>query len=476
METMRLRLGAYEHLNDLREARQNAPSLSVPDASAIGARYMEIAAQADLWMRRYVRIGCFTRDFEGPSPFMDPDATRGWAHPALWAHYGRNHSGVCLEFDRPRLIQQMSAQLSDRGRLITGDVSYDVDAFPKAAGLDYEQIEEFGLDAAVWAYLYQDRDYLLFTKHTDWSNEQEFRLLCLGRSAEPVELDVSDCLTGVYFGDSFGRQLAAEARRVAAERPDVASFVLHHFNRRLMAMPGTPTSSEPTLWPSGLGDLIEPRSTGSLFERVQALERAQRAADDAAVLGRSVSASLLTDWGQRMGALRRELEVRTGQEFRLDSVSTAVPPGRRMRAPGVEHEIQFQGGWLVTAWVSLGEHTVHAYSASIAVQLLVSGAVRWFGGVTREQLDLAEQLQLSIWQHEASVVSINDLDGQQTFAELRSAALGSLELFAGPLARIQQSRAGQSQVCPTCSRALEPVILEDHVEWRCDEHGEAELP
>lgn len=172
---MQLRLGLVELMNDPRESRPRYPNLSI--AEGVPKAGPAIMEEADRLLRRAAKVACFTQDYELPDSVADRNALRGYAHPALWAHYAGGHTGVCLRFDRRALDSCMRAQLSSYGLLFEGAVEYrqELSSTAQATGLDVEQIHEFGLDAVVTRYIERYQRELFFEKHSDWASEAEYR-------------------------------------------------------------------------------------------------------------------------------------------------------------------------------------------------------------------------------------------------------------------------------------------------------------
>lgn len=78
----------------------------------------------DRFIRGYSKVACFTQDWELPNLVMLPDAVRGWAHLSLWAHYGAGHTGVCLRFDRERLLAAFEVARTNAVHQFHGPVRY----------------------------------------------------------------------------------------------------------------------------------------------------------------------------------------------------------------------------------------------------------------------------------------------------------------------------------------------------------------
>lgn len=471
LQSMRLRLGSFETMNDLREARQNRPGFGAHqnDADSItnGMNAMQLMDDMDWYLRRFVKIACFTRDFEPAPGAWDHTGVRGWAHPALWAHYGAGHTGMVLRFNRPRLIEALSNQHSASGRVYAGNVLYPNDPLPAPVIIDAGQIKEFGLDAAVLDYMDQARHDLLFTKNIDWAPEQEFRLLLIGAELAPAWLDISDCLTGVYFGESFSDARLDVAQEILQDHPDVAAFKLHYFNRQFMAMPPREGAKPPE---------VIARRSGSLESRLRELGDARLTRERALGSAQDKTLPILQLLRERFDLLRDDLSARSGVEFGIHPHVTAIPPERRQRAPGVPGEvIDLDTGLLLTANVSLGEHTAHSYSVSFGLSALAEGGLRFHALVERRALQLTEKWMNDEELWRGGPIEVDEGEAAKRSAlellkELAEKAVEYLDTFTGPLDAIAAAiPADPLDVpnCPVCARPMEPVKEAGIVLWKC---------
>lgn len=260
-----LRLSPYEFTNDPQESRPRLPTLSGSPRTSEGDEAGVIWNQADMWLRRYVKVACFTQDFElvPPNYALDEDALRGWAHPALWAHYGARQGGVCLRFDREKLVEQFHAQMCSRGQCFHGAVEYPAQRFPAPpGGLDVDQVREFGTDAVVSFYIERHHRELFFTKHHDWANEHEFRLILNEPSLLPAYLNIEGCLTGVVLGDTFPASMLDTVHRLLGRIPEVELIQLHYHNGKMFRSAVVPMAQ---------GQGINARRTGAFMDRLQEL-------------------------------------------------------------------------------------------------------------------------------------------------------------------------------------------------------------
>jgi hypothetical protein len=206
LPTQRLRFGLARYMNDPREAKSWLFSLrggkGDHDLLAINQ------AAADV-LQRTAKLLCFARD--------DPERTRpgsgveifgrGFAHPAMWAHYAGGHSGVCLIFDRAMLHERIETEWREQSdwMLYAGNVTYrdygsdEIDAFSLAG----DRIDAVGLDIALAEHFETYHAVLFFRKNEDWSGEFEYRWLLQSPDPVPKFIAIGDSLVGVVVGEHF---------------------------------------------------------------------------------------------------------------------------------------------------------------------------------------------------------------------------------------------------------------------------------
>jgi hypothetical protein len=231
-----LRLSPFESTNDLWESRPLHPNLSShhddenwPEDSG----HMDLWADIDRNIRLHAKVACFTRDFTLPDHAWNRDASRGWGHLSLWAHYGTSHTGICLRFNRARLITAFQEQTDPAALHFHGPVRYVSTQGVGPYGLDIGQIREFGVDAAALAYAKANHESLFFRKYWDWENEAEYRLVLLDQSLLPAHIDIRGALSGVVLGEAFPERRRPALWEVLKAYPDVEVQQLRFQNRYL---------------------------------------------------------------------------------------------------------------------------------------------------------------------------------------------------------------------------------------------------
>jgi hypothetical protein len=247
-----LRLGRLLHTNDPRETKDWEFDLWTSGAHDLGKYKMpEISNWMSNALKANVRLACFSRD----TPPVQGDHVaeilrRGFTKPRMWAQYANNHSGVCLVFDRQKLLESMIMNLQGN-TCWAGNVTYK-DHFtvrsltPHEFMVNVDELEVVGPDAYAMNHLVRHHDELFFEKLQDWRDESEWRLLAVGPGIEPLFLDISEALVGVMHGASADDKLSDQIMKLTEHLPiehmglkwknsnpwyDLANFKWSHIDR-----------------------------------------------------------------------------------------------------------------------------------------------------------------------------------------------------------------------------------------------------
>jgi hypothetical protein len=384
LPTGTLRLSPYQFTNDLWESQPHYPGLSAHHDDSGTDTGFALWDEIDRQLRLHTKVGCLTQDLELPSHVASRDALRGWSHLSLWAHYGAAHAGVCLRFDRKRLIDAFLEHTSPAALAFHGPVTYlSSQSSPATRGIDLGQVAEFGADAVAMAYAAANKDQLFFRKHLDWQSEAEFRLVLLNDSVDYDFIDVRGALTGVVLGSAFRQEHLPSLLAALEPYPDVVLEQVGFHNRRMLCVPfeGVITDRPRTL--SEQPWSATPRRTGSLAERLQVLRAAE-----AKVAAQREAAVLLTQ--QHVLVLEQGITAMASQlswpatEVTVHSHIMAVPEPQRGRMPGVAGEVvHYERGFMCVV-ENVPKHS-YTLVAAAAVQVLNDQRLRLHAMVTTER-------------------------------------------------------------------------------------------
>lgn len=131
---------------------------------------------------------------------------------AMWAHYGKNHSGFVLEFDKERLEQSFDD-------IAIRDVEYKDQPNPKLAHFTQMAARRMKPRDALWltqTVLHE----AYFSKYLEWSYEQECRLIDFGKNVETASgldiLDIPlDCVTAMIVGRNSSPEFVEKSQLLA---------------------------------------------------------------------------------------------------------------------------------------------------------------------------------------------------------------------------------------------------------------------
>lgn len=149
-----------------------------------------------------VLAGSFTMDSDHGAPASGTRANaRGYARPALWAHYADKHRGVCFVFERQAIIDTLADIYGTS--YVAQDIEYPPDPF-KSLGmyLDVNVVDAHGIEWAVAHHVTRHRTELLFRKNADWENEREWRCCVIDQpTTDHIELPLHpDTVAGLIAG------------------------------------------------------------------------------------------------------------------------------------------------------------------------------------------------------------------------------------------------------------------------------------
>lgn len=178
----------------------------------------DVLAKIDAYIKSHSRVLCFSIDDWQKK--HDRLWRAGFCKPRMWAQYGDNHAGVCVVtsvgrtdgyasryFRRPHLIVR-------RAKVVYQD-SIDIDdalmvQIRNLSGLyDYTPHDKVETAAEFYAEekVLQYAKALFFTKHKDWSDEDEYRILSWTDLIDDFYLNISfalpEIIQGIVLGSKF---------------------------------------------------------------------------------------------------------------------------------------------------------------------------------------------------------------------------------------------------------------------------------
>jgi Protein of unknown function (DUF2971) len=219
----RLRLGPPVGLNDPFESEPHWANLIQDDPEDSSPPEMSIFEAISDLLRDRCRLACLVES--GPNEWTSVRGYGdGWMRARMWAQYADNHSGVCLAFDRQRLLSAANEMVSSKRLGLYADpIRYQTSGQPPADPIEIPLSRaRSDLDLTVNELFPSVVHRLYFEKAWDWSTESEYRLLVHGSTDDAEYVDIRRALTGVFVGPRFpeGRlnDLTSRCAPLAAEQ------------------------------------------------------------------------------------------------------------------------------------------------------------------------------------------------------------------------------------------------------------------
>lgn len=200
--TLKIPMGAFLNFNDPKETK--AWHFEVEDGDHVPNQLFHERRISEN-IKRHLGVICFSNGKDAEHNGFN--FNRGDYKPRMWAQYGDNGLGVCLIFNRKKLINLAREQFSGVARIFFDDVNYfDVEGLPDFADgeiiLQSNHIRYEMTDIIANMILNPEhRRPYLFLKHSDWQEEQEFRIVIyMHTEPEDLYLNFFEALEGITFG------------------------------------------------------------------------------------------------------------------------------------------------------------------------------------------------------------------------------------------------------------------------------------
>ena len=133
---------------------------------------------------------------------LSEEFSRAYSHPGLWAHYGENHSGVCIIFNQKKLNKNIHNHLSKDHKIFQGSVEYNNIRAIVQSAIDVSN-SHLNINDLIREYFINNYEDCFLRKTTDWKFEHEYRWLIHDVKKEPIFIPISGAINGVIVGPDF---------------------------------------------------------------------------------------------------------------------------------------------------------------------------------------------------------------------------------------------------------------------------------
>lgn len=155
----------------------------------------------------------------------------GCGHHRMWAQYAAGHTGVCIFFDKEKLVAQVTEYAAKHGfELLHGPVNYG-EVSPDATTAQYDDFLKMGGEAYAEAHRNEHAQHLYFNKDYDWVNEQEYRFVIVDGGGVPeMFVPIDGCVSAICLGAKFPSEYDVCIKE-AKEKLGCDVFKAYYMNR-----------------------------------------------------------------------------------------------------------------------------------------------------------------------------------------------------------------------------------------------------
>lgn len=151
---------------------------------------------------------------------LDENNRPGYFYPRMWAQYADNSKGVCLVFDKQKLIKELRKCLEKKYFVFDDKVTYTditnreyskhLKKLIESRNKKYFKGRKFDDENKIRENLCDNIKDYYFTKDKDWIGENEYRIILINHNKNPntdvekCKFNLLDCLECCILGENFG--------------------------------------------------------------------------------------------------------------------------------------------------------------------------------------------------------------------------------------------------------------------------------
>ena len=210
----RLRFSSGLNTNDPREYGNWALEPHLEGSRYSGKEFFQEWSEAENRLKQVIpmyKFACFcandsTEQETNLDILEDQTKRSGYDRLRMWAQYGENFYGVCIAFSAGSLQKRLHEQLGEKAIIHAKRIHYDKDLELNDRSLsDHDASYYMGKDKEEWAkrFIRDHVKQIFLTKHLDYRDENEYRIVVHDPNNDFEYLDITDCVRAVLLGDRF---------------------------------------------------------------------------------------------------------------------------------------------------------------------------------------------------------------------------------------------------------------------------------
>lgn len=223
----RLRLSPLQNTNDPRENKSFIFAVRFWHNSDLDTiQLKKFNKEISEILRNDCKVLCFSQNH---NPYFGYESSR------MWAYYGDDHKGLCLELDLDEFLNENESIVNPN--LLKEIKYYELDVTEPFdhKKIDYTKMESIGIEKYLKkTFRVEHLDYLYFTKNKEWESEHELRLIHFSDKMTDEYCSIKNSLKNIYLGVDFQNSNLQSITKLC---PKTEIFELDFVDFRLSAKP-----------------------------------------------------------------------------------------------------------------------------------------------------------------------------------------------------------------------------------------------
>ena len=213
LETLSLKFSSFQKVNDPKESKIWPFKVYCLDSKSKETFEKELFGKLNSFILKNSKILCMTKDNNSHDKVTHYN--KGYNHPRMWAQYAENNTGVCLVFDKDEFDNNFETLYKNKINFHR-EVEYlnsglgteiHTDGIPfDPYAIFYEKLLNDGFNNYLYNHIKLHFKSLYYTKHTNWSEENEERYVLINESDNNIFFPIQNSLKGIIITEDFPKE------------------------------------------------------------------------------------------------------------------------------------------------------------------------------------------------------------------------------------------------------------------------------
>lgn len=203
---MKIRFSPLSLTNDPYEYKKRTIGLTFPGDMS-NEDLVRALQMADEFNKDGVKVGCFVAESQD-----NWKEGKGIRKSRMWAQYGNNQSGIAFVFDQKLLLEECKNHVTSQWAIAKKRVKYHsviTNYIPNPCWADLKENFKNSDSGFLEKILFQNAKSYWYTKHKDWKDENEYRIMMFTKNPQFEYINIAPSLEAIVLGDKVVRTMSA---------------------------------------------------------------------------------------------------------------------------------------------------------------------------------------------------------------------------------------------------------------------------